>query len=326
MDELAYSLQGNNSFYGTPTNAACPDRLPGGSSSGAAAAVAAGDADIGLGGDTGGSVRVPASFCGLLGLRPTHGRVNLQGSCALAPSFDTGGWFARDPEVFKQVGDVLLLSQDRRPTTIKRWMVATDAFDLADKAATEALYNALQSNFGDVCAILGGGSPQEVELASGTEGGLGAWANAFRVHQAREIWLHHGPWITQHQPSFGPGIEERFQAAAAVTNDEYEGAVALRAAVCQRMETLLGDDAVVLLPVAPSAAPLLTTSNEDMDVYRGKLLRLTCIAGLSGLPQVSLPIAEVDGCPLGLGIIAPKGADEQLLEMAEHLMALLKKN
>src|SRR5947199_6802555 len=95
-DELAFSLLGENHFYGTPLNARAPDRVPGGSSSGSASAVAAGLCDTALGTDTGGSVRVPASFCGLYGIRPTHGRIDMSGVMPQAPRTGTTRWFARD--------------------------------------------------------------------------------------------------------------------------------------------------------------------------------------------------------------------------------------
>ena len=122
-DELAYSLNGENHFYGTPLNPRAPDRVPGGSSSGSASAVASGACDFALGTDTGGSVRVPASYCGLFGIRPSHGRIPLDGCMPLAPSFDTVGWFARDARLLERVGAVLLSISglSRRPVFVCRW-------------------------------------------------------------------------------------------------------------------------------------------------------------------------------------------------------------
>ena len=96
LHELAFGASGVNEYFGTPVNPLDPDRVPGGSSSGSAVAVADGEADIAYGSDTGGSIRVPAAFCGVTGLKTTHGRVSLEGVWPLAPSLDTVGPMARD--------------------------------------------------------------------------------------------------------------------------------------------------------------------------------------------------------------------------------------
>ncbi|HEX6004321.1 MAG TPA: amidase family protein, partial [Burkholderiales bacterium] len=142
-DELTYSLNGENPHYGTPVNVNAPGRIPGGSSSGSAAAVAAGLCDFALGSDTGGSVRAPASYCGIYGIRPTHGRVSLEGACPLAPSFDTAGWFARDATLLERVGQVLL--GEARAQAPGRLLLARDAFELAGDAITQALQAAVRT-------------------------------------------------------------------------------------------------------------------------------------------------------------------------------------
>src|SRR5437870_3497699 len=149
-DELTYSLTGENAHYGTPINVNAPGRIPGGSSSGSAAAVAGGLVDFALGSDTGGSVRAPASFCGVFGIRPTHGRISLEGACPLARSFDTAGWFARSGDILERVGEVLF-SQTREEALPKRLLYADDAFDLAGSAATAALQPGLER----VSALIG---------------------------------------------------------------------------------------------------------------------------------------------------------------------------
>src|SRR5216117_2166173 len=137
-DEVSLGILGENPFDGTPLNPTAPDRVPGGSSSGSASAVAAGLCDTALGTDTGGSVRVPASFCGLYGIRPTHGRLSLDGMLPLAPSSDTTGWFARDAETFARVSRVMLgeAISAARP---QRLIVAVDAFGFADAETAAAL-------------------------------------------------------------------------------------------------------------------------------------------------------------------------------------------
>src|SRR5213082_2860485 len=137
-DEVSLGILGENPFYGTPVNPRALGHVPGGSSSGSAAAVAAGLCDTALGTDTGGSVRVPASFCGLYGIRPTHGRLDLSGMMSQAPSSDTTGWFARDAETFARVSAVMLgeAIPDELP---KRLVVATDAFAFVDAETAAAL-------------------------------------------------------------------------------------------------------------------------------------------------------------------------------------------
>src|SRR5438132_8587898 len=126
-DEFFYSVSGANAHYGTPINPRAPDRLPGGSSSGSASAAAAGACDFALGSDTGGSVRVPAAFCGLYGIRPTHGRIDMTGAMPMAPSFDVPGWFASGPGVLRRVGEVLLEAGAAR-ANLKELIILDDAF------------------------------------------------------------------------------------------------------------------------------------------------------------------------------------------------------
>jgi amidase len=128
-DELAYSLHGDNLHYGAPLNAAAPDRVTGGSSSGSAAAVAARLLDFALGTDTGGSIRQPASFCRLWGLRTTHGLLSTEDSCPCIRPYDTVTWLAQDRQVFGRVGQVLLPASPFVPRRILR---IDDACALAD--------------------------------------------------------------------------------------------------------------------------------------------------------------------------------------------------
>ncbi|DBA79646.1 TPA: hypothetical protein ACH3X1_008325 [Trebouxia sp. C0004] len=182
LDELAYSLNGENTHYGTPVNPACPDRIPGGSSSGSAVATADGTVDIGLGSDTGGSVRVPASYCGLLGIRPTHGRVSLENACALATSYDTCGWFARNAQVLRKVGEVLLEPSSKQDAPLTRWLTAADAFDHSDSETSQAIYQLVQGHHQELTGLLG--EPQEVTVASlEGMGSLSDWWQVFRITQ-----------------------------------------------------------------------------------------------------------------------------------------------
>ncbi|HET7715002.1 MAG TPA: amidase family protein, partial [Bauldia sp.] len=137
-DELAYSLTGENVHYGTPSNPRAADRIPGGSSNGSAVAVAGNLVDFALGTDCGGSVRLPASYCGIFGMRPTHGRVPVDGVIPFAPSFDVVGWFARDVEVLRKVGTVIL-DPGQTAHVPRRLLVARDALAMADPEVSAAL-------------------------------------------------------------------------------------------------------------------------------------------------------------------------------------------
>jgi amidase len=308
-EEMAWSLTGENAHYGTPVNVNAPGRVPGGSSSGSAAAVAAGLVDFALGSDTGGSVRLPASYCGILGLRPTHGRISLEGACPLAPSFDTCGWFARDAGVFERVGRALL--RDAAPATAPgRLLVAQDAFAFAEAAALAALKPALER----VAALIG--APENVTVGDES---LTKWTDYFRFPQGAEAWAAHGEWIARVKPQFGPAIKGRFDWAATVDPKDVARASTRREEITRRMEGLLRDGAVLALPSAPDIALPRNSPPAVVDALRARALPMLCIAGLARLPQVSLPLATVNGCPLGLSLIAARGNDTMLLALAKRL-------
>ncbi len=306
-DELMYSLNGENAHYGTPVNPAAPDRIPGGSSSGSASAAAAGLVDFSIGTDTGGSVRIPSSYCGLYGIRPTHGAVRISGVIPLAESFDTVGWMARDMDMLSRVGDALLPSSaDSKPFT--RLLIEEEAWSLPDADTTSALRPYLEASQKQI---------KQVEFVRVAESGLAEWASVFRTIQALEIWEQHGEWITKENPSFGPGIAERFASASTLDKTQSFGQFQSFEAIKQRMNELLKEDGLLVIPTAPGPAPLLGEAAEE---YRAKVMQLTCIAGLAGLPQITMPLAEVNGLPVGLSVIAGKNQDRRLLEWASSFV------
>jgi len=310
-DELCYSLTGENVHYGTPLNPWAPERIPGGSSNGSGSAVAGGLVDFALGSDCGGSVRVPASYCGVYGMRPSHGRVSLDGVVPFAPSFDCVGWFARDPRILHQVGRVLL-GDDSQPKPFRRLLLAADAFELADAAVTAALAPAIAK----LAALLA--PPQTVML--GAEGGLEAWCEAFRSIQGFEVWASLGEWITRHRPQFGPGIRERFEAASLTTADEVRESEAIRQKAVRRLDELLKPGDLLCLPTTPRPAPLRGLEVEDIEIaYRHRAMALLCSAGLVGLPQISLPLGSVEGLPVGLSIIGGRDTDLDLLNFTQTI-------
>lgn len=306
-DELTYSLSGENIHYGTPTNPTHPDRIAGGSSSGSVSAVAGNLVDFSLGTDCAGSVRLPASYCGIFGMRPTHDHVSTKGVIPFAPSIDTVGWFARDAETLKKVGSVLL-GDNYRPGKSERLLIATDCFALVEPEIRDALQPAvdeLRSHFSTV---------EEITIG---QGGLDSWMECFRVVQGAEIWNSLGAWITEAKPALGPGVVDRVAGAKAVTSEQLKAALAVRADIVSHLQEVLKPGDVLCLPSSPRVAPLKNTPTSTVEVtYRYQAISLLSIAGLGGLPEISMPLAKVGGLSLGLSIVGAAGTDGHLLELA----------
>ncbi|KAK3006122.1 hypothetical protein RJ639_015501 [Escallonia herrerae] len=310
MDEMAYSINGENKHYGTPTNPCAPDRVPGGSSSGSAVAVGARLADFSLGTDTGGSVRVPASYCGIFGFRPSHGVVSTSGVIPMAQSFDTVGWFARDPAILNRVGQVLLQLPDVSPVRPTQVIIAEDCFKLlsipSDQVA-RVLVNAVDKIFGgnivnysNIGDCITNGVPslnyfmrkeaanQEYQVES-----LAALSNAMRLLQRFEFKNNHGKWVSTVKPDLGPGISER-------------------------------DFGILAVPTVPGPPPKLQTEATALETFRFRAFSLLSIAGVSGFCQVSIPLGMYDNLPVAVSLLAKHGSDGFLLNVVETLSGTLK--
>lgn len=372
-DELMYSLGGENHHYGTPMNPRAKGRIPGGSSSGSAVAVAAGIVDFALGTDTGGSIRVPSSYCGVYGFRPTHGAVNMQGVIPLSPSFDTVGWMANCVEVLQKVGEVLLEARSTAEGIIKdtdnernkemgkdvsmgrgkgieevnkeidkeigkeidkeidegvdkckgndgvdqikvkkmkTLFVAADCWAFLDPEDARVLAKGLSS--------LSVGAEQTVEAEIASEG-LKLWMDVFRELQGSEIWATHGTWITKEKPTFGPDIAARFRWAASLAGKDHTLALVKREEISTRLRLLLAVDHCLVIPTAPGPAPQRGGSQQQLEMNRSGAMMLSCIAGLAGLPQVTLPMLSKSGLPLGLSVIGGHGQDLRLLSWVKEM-------
>jgi len=312
-DEITRGILGENPHYGTPVNPRAPGRVPGGSSSGSAAAVAGGLVDFALGSDTGGSVRVPASFCGLYGIRPTHGRMPLDGLLLQAPSYDTIGWFARDADLFARVGAVLL--QSNIPAArLRRLVIAEDAFEVTDTGVAEALRPFVTR----LTALID--DTTTVRLAPE---GLAAWSEQQQVLQGREAWETARDWIDRVNPRFSFEVTERYLMARSYTDADVVAAQARRDAIRQRLDSVLAEDAVLCLPTTPAPAPRRGERTSARRDLRARISMLTCVAGTTGRPQISLPLAAVDGLPVGLSLLGARGADAVLLAFARDMATAL---
>jgi len=310
-DEVSLGILGENPFDGTPLNPKAPERVPGGSSSGSASAVAQGLCDTALGTDTGGSVRVPASFCGLYGIRPTHDRLNLGGMMPQAPSSDTMGWFARDVDTFARVSEVLL-GEPIMASLPTRLVVAVDAFGFAD-AETAA---ALQPMGSTLSALV-----REVREDILAPPGLSVWARAQRSLQSYEAWLTFRDWIDRHNPRLAFSVARNLALASAIPETERHWAALMRAEARARLAWLLSPGTILCLPTTPFPAPRKGLSLATLEPLRARIACLAAHGGLTGVPQVSLPGAHVHGLPVGLSILGARGSDAVLVAVAKAMEA-----
>ena len=283
--------------------------MPGGSSSGSAAAVAAGVCDTALGTDTGGSVRVPASFCGLYGIRPTHGRLDLTGMLPQAPTSDTTGWFARDAGTFARASSVLL--GEAIPTALPtRLVVAVDAFGFADADAADALQPMVKR-----LGALVGGSREEIMAPQG----LSVWARAQRSLQPVEAYATFKDWLDRGNPRFAFSVAKALVMGSMTPQVDQTWATLMRQEVRARMKYLLPAGTILCLPTTPFPAPLTGQPLSVLDPLRDRITCLCAQGGLAGHPQVNIPGATVDGLPIGLSIIGPRGSDATLVAVAQAL-------
>lgn len=325
-DELAFSLLGRNHFEGTPLNPRAPDRVPGGSSSGSASAVACALVDVALGTDTGGSVRVPASNCGLFGFRPSHGVVSVAGVNPLAPSFDTVGLFAPTADLLERVARVLLADDVAVPGEPTAVYVIREAFALADPEVAQALGKPLQGlrqRFGD--------RVREIALAElagdGAMASFSAWRDTYCVLQWAEIRSCLGGWLDAASPVLGPATAASFALTRQLDRRRIGEAVERRERIHRSLRRFLGPQDLLCLPTTPALAPRLAEADPDRSpqgsgsgsTYYPRTLSLTSVAGLGRLPQVSLPMAEVSGVPVGLSLLASHGQDGFLLDVVRRL-------
>lgn len=298
-DELAFSLEGANWHYGTPANPRFPDYLPGGSSSGSAAAVAAGLVDFALGTDTGGSVRIPAAFCGIYGMRPTHDAIALDGVVPFSPSYDTIGWLAPSPELLAAVGNVLLpgAADSAATPTLAR---VSDAYALCEPELAAYLQSATD-------ALL---ATQALEVFNGD---WPAWLRCYQVLQGIEIRDSLGPWIARTTPLFGPEIAPRFAGLADISAEQVTEENLRRLALRKQLDQLLANNQVLIIPTSPTPGLARSATGDERGDFYARSLSINAIAGHAGLPQISVPLLPLGGKPAALSFIAARGSDRLLL-------------
>jgi amidase len=297
LDQLAYSLIGDVGEGEAPVNPRDPALFCGGSSSGSAAAVAGGVAELGVGTDTAGSIRVPAAACGLYSIRPTHGLVSTAGVLPLAPSLDVVGFLAREPALL----DAALAAATTPPAggALRRVLLPRDPSAYADAdIAAAARATGLEVEPVDVGALV------NAEVA-----------DLFARVQGREIWREHGAWAAAELEHLAPDVQARLRRCEALSRDS---AAAIRADVEARdayrrdVVELLGADTVLALPVLPRRGPLRAWDADELGAFRAACFRLTAPSSLGGVPEVVVPA----GGGAAVGFVGPPGADRALLRLA----------
>ena len=296
-DELAFSLEGRNAHYGTPRNPRNPAWLPGGSSSGSAVAVASGMTDFALGTDSGGSVRVPAAFCGVYGFRPSHGALSLDGVIPFSPSYDTVGWFARDAEVLRRVGNVLLPPATGKVGGVS---IAEDAVSLLEPPFARAFMDAARRV----------ASSPPIRLLEKWPLEQLQWA--YSTIQGYEIARSLGARIDALGLRFGADIAARFASTRTITYADYATASVVREQFSAWLDTQLRPDRVALLPAASVPYLEISAGNAEIGHFYAITLGLTAIAGHAGMPQL-----QVGAGPLSM--LTSRGADRALLDLAVEL-------
>ena len=306
-DEFFYSVIGENSHYGTPKNLNAPNCVPGGSSSGSAAALTTDLFDFSIGSDTGGSVRVPASFCGLLGIRPTHGRINANGVYPMAPSFDTIGWFSNNIKTFQKIGEVLLDKNENENITFNQFVIAEDLLELVDtdiKNQFNSYYKELHPNI------------KHIRLSKFSKSEI---ADNFRILQAGEIKEHVIPWIEKNKPKISLEINSRIEMASEILPLEIDAAKTFRQEIISEINNSLPEGDIAIFPTTPFSAPKCGQSDQDLGSDRKKIMEMTSIAGMTSRPQISIPKFKGKTGPVGISILGWQYSDEILINKLSEI-------
>lgn len=308
-DELCYSISGENWHYGSPINPNDVRRFTGGSSSGSGAATAGGLVDFALGSDCLGSVRMPATYNGLFGIRPTYQRIANDGEAPYCISMDVLGYVANDPDVFTKVSEVLL-GEDTKKTTFNSLYVAQDCFNTVDSDVKEALMPAVEF----IKTYLN--DSKDVVVAPE---GLDSWVDSFKHVQGYEVWESYGGFVNKYSPRLSRGPKERLEWASTITLNQYRKGLAEKKVIENYFDTFLPKDAILVLPTGANIAPLRTASLEDINRERLQSSSLLCVSPLTGTPQITVPLIKHHGVPLGLTLIGPKGTDMELVRFAAKI-------
>ncbi|MFZ4831738.1 amidase [Rouxiella sp. Mn2063] len=301
LHELAFGVTGINPWGGTPLNSRYPTLIPGGSSSGSASVVAAGEVDFSIGTDTGGSVRMPAACCGILGLKPTYGLLSRQGVIPAESSLDCVGLFARSADVLRQVLHRLGVESAQDDTTLPPIGLISAAAPFIDTRIEQVLHQA-------------GAQLHPLVLPE-----LDA------AHLAGMTIINRENWQAFHTLLDVEGVSEdiasRIRRGATVSACELADAERVRQRFSDRLDALLTDTPLLALSTLPELPPTLEQASDPLSVL--ELTKLVRPFNLSGHPAISIPIGDIDHRPVALQLVARKGHDGALVAAATYLLSRL---
>ncbi|XP_062176378.1 outer envelope protein 64, mitochondrial [Alnus glutinosa] len=340
MDEFAFGITGENIHYGTPTNPQMSSCIPGGSSSGSAVAVAAELVDFSLGTDTVGCVRIPASFCGILGFRPSHGAISTIGVLPNSQSLDTVGWFARDPSTLHRVGHVLLQLNSVEPRRARRLLFADDLFQFSKVPTQKTLYvvsKAIENlsgyqppkhmNFGQYIALnvpsLKGVREPSTNLQNGTST-LKALSSVMVSLQRYEFKSNHEEWVKSVKPKLGPDVSDRILAAINTSRENMKTLYKVRTEMRAALQNLLKDDGILVVPTVADPPLKLNVKKQLAAEFHDRAFALSSIASMSGCCQVTIPLGKHNDCPISVSFITFHGADKFLLDTVLDMYSSLQ--
>ena len=320
MSEFAYSGIGANPHFGTPGNPADRNRVPGGSSSGAVVAAADGMCEIAIGTDTGGSCRIPAALCGIVGYKPSRQRVPTTGAFPLSYSIDSIGPIARSVEACAKA-DAVMSGEDY--ATLEPVSLAGLRVGIAQGAPLESLDATVTKNFSGALSLL------DKARASISEEKLSLLDDMAQVNskggvQPAEAFSIHRELLARCADAIDPNIRARLERARNISAADYIDTVRARARLIERMDARLADLDVLALPTTPVVAPTLdeVTRPDDFARKNAMVLRNTVIANFFDLCAISVPMPGEGGLPTGIMLVARNGLDRRLFRIAAALERL----
>ncbi len=320
-DEFTFSLLGENSFSGTPLNPRAPERVPGGSSSGAASAVACGLVQFAISLDSGAATQVSANNCGLYGWRPRHGTVPMAGVLPIAPSFDTIGVVASTAASLGPVAELLssVIETPKLKGDVEIFAL-TDAWAMVDKSIEDAMKSALAKLEQSAARKVSELSLKRI-CSEDSGNDLHSWYQTYLQLYCMESWSSIGTWIESKRPELGAEAKVNVHRARLTDRSESAKYFRKRETYSRAINEFLGDKKIICIPSCSELAPskgFIASKNDPGDYYP-TMLSLASISAVGRLAELTVPLGEQNGVPIGLSLLA---ADESiLLGLLKHIQA-----